>query len=99
MLVVKGEAPSLGWLPVPHSRHSTVELAIGTCRHHLPMVASGATRANVKVPPLAPNSGRWFDIQRWAILDEPQAPARSACGQGGGGPMPAIDARTASARS
>jgi hypothetical protein len=35
------EAPSLGWLPVPHSRHSTVELAIGTCRHHLPMVASG----------------------------------------------------------
>ena len=40
MPVVKGEAPSLGWLPVPHSRHSTVELAIGTCRHHLPMVAS-----------------------------------------------------------
>jgi hypothetical protein len=34
--------PSLGWLPVPHSRHSTVELAIGTCRHPpMPMVASG----------------------------------------------------------
>jgi hypothetical protein len=32
-----------GRLPVPHSRHSTVELAIGTCRHPpMPMVRTGA---------------------------------------------------------
>jgi len=66
--VVKSEAPSLGWLPVPHSRHSTVELAIGTCRHHLPMVASGGHPCQRQSASTRSHSGRWFDIRRYAIL-------------------------------
>jgi hypothetical protein len=57
--VVKSEAPSLGRLPVPHSRHSTVELAIGTLRHHLlPMVRTGAPFPDraVAVLPFAPSA-------------------------------------------
>ena len=57
--MVKSEAPSLGRLPVPHSRHSTVELAIGTLRHHLlPMVRTGAPFPDrgVAVLPFAPSA-------------------------------------------
>src|SRR5262249_54384158 len=62
------EAPSLGWLPVPHSRHSTVELAIGTCRHHLPMVASGGHPCQRQSASTRSHSGRWSDNRWWAIL-------------------------------
>ena len=66
--MVKSEAPSLGWLPVPHSRHSTVELAIGTCRHHLPVVASGGHPCQRQSASTRSHSGRWSDNRWWAIL-------------------------------
>ena len=41
-----------------------VEIAIGTCRHHLPMVANGGHPCQRQSASTRSHSGRWFDIRR-----------------------------------
>ena len=44
------------------------ELAIGTCRHHLPMVRVEASSFTDQAASTRSPTGRWFDIRPCAIL-------------------------------